>query len=84
MSKYPWENAKLGKGKIAIAMVGIVNVILLETLQYLSSQTLQTKWSVIRDVVGYAECKSIVQNRKYFFDSSYSGFSYTTYNILYL
>ena len=83
MSKYPWE-IELGKGKIAMAMVGIINVILLETLQYLSSQSLQTKWSVICDVVGYAECKSIVQNRKYFFSSSYSGFSFTTYKILYL
>ena len=72
------------EGKIWLARLGIIHVILLKTSHCPLSHILQTKWPVILDAVGYADCKSIVQYRKYCFSRSYRDFSYATYNISYL
>ena len=74
MIDHYWFTNEIWKGKITLVLVGIIHVILLKTLQHLVSQILQTKWSVILNVVGYAECKSIVQNRKYCFQQSLQCF----------
>ena len=44
-------NEQTKEGKIVMAVLGIIHVIVLKTLQYLLSQTLQTRWPIILDLI---------------------------------
>ena len=72
----PKTNICERKGKNSLTMLGIIHVIVLNTLQYILRQIVQMRWSVILDVVVCRPPNLIYKTVHVFLDRFYSAFSY--------